>query len=385
MDNAAEVALIVPANDSIKPTDMKFEPQIISCEYPLNRVPVSAPKDRLLGCATMLGQQKQQQLQRDNVGTAGQAGVSEAVLCTSQAGHVFKLPGYGHSPVATGLTLAGSIACCDCDGAILAAARRDGAVTALSCASVASDTEAFSGEGCASSASLLHPSTAVSTKMDFVVSSISICSQLGRIALAGAERKQHTGVLWLWEYDPSIRPAALEQHCVTETLGGFSHLDSSTIHVLASASSTLLSSAESRVGSLTSPSDVRLDRQANANGAAKGNKATAAAVSGADGGVSSKLPYSHQLPGCTAAVAAVGLDAWIWHCDSNPCQVLTCPDTVLTCSAWSGGTSTSSASGVQLVVGSAAGWLVVLDLARQEMEDNLVGTSSAVCYSVSLT
>jgi hypothetical protein len=68
-----------------------------------------------------------------------------------------------------------------------------------------------------------------------------------------------------------------------------------------------------------------------------------------------------------AAVSAWGCpDGWLWHC-GNPVKVLTCQEAPLLCCAWIKGAELP-----KLVVGSAAGWLVVVSCEGQDMEECMV-------------
>lgn len=75
------------------------------------------------------------------------------------------------------------------------------------------------------------------------------------------------------------------------------------------------------------------------------------------------------VPGA-AAGASVGvagsLQGWLWHCD-NPVKVLTTQEAPLLCCTW-----TKGADVPKLVIGSAAGWVVVVDCEGEDMEESMV-------------
>lgn len=130
----------------------------------------------------------------------------------------------------------------------------------------------------------------------------------------------------------------------------------------------MLSSGESRIPSIASPrgvSDiVTLD----------GSDANKSTTQLGDSGTCSKTSRDHLQAGGygsgTPAAAAIGPDGWIWRCE-NPVKVLTVADTPLQCCAFGKGES------AKLVVGTSAGWLAVVNLAGEDMEETWV--SVVVC------
>jgi hypothetical protein len=189
----------------------------------LHRTSVTEQGNRLLACAPVL----QRQL-RDSSGNSSSAltrpgseiGQQEAVLCADHAGKVsVLLPGDG-AAVQTSISFGSGFTYCSFSNGFLAAARRDGAVTAISCnsaaaaaAATATATAVTSAVDLAAAAATPTPPAAaaaargdaaqceapvaVSAKMDMLVSALSVNSQLGRVALVGTDKKQHqVGVLW---------------------------------------------------------------------------------------------------------------------------------------------------------------------------------------------
>jgi hypothetical protein len=184
----------------------------------LQRTAVAEQGSRLLACAPVL----QRQL-RDSSGNSSspltrpgsEVGQQEAVLCADHAGKVsVLLPGDGVA-AQTSISFGSGFTYCSFSNGFLAAARRDGAVTAISCNSAAAAAAASAvatattsavdlaatvtapaAAACADAA-LCDAPVAVSAKMDMLVSSLSVNSQLGRVALVGTDKKQHqVGVLW---------------------------------------------------------------------------------------------------------------------------------------------------------------------------------------------
>jgi hypothetical protein len=155
---------------------------------------------------------------------------------------------------------------------------------------------------------------------------------------------------------------------------------------------SLLSSRESADGSLSSPNwvsidfDVALNGKAGAEGhsrwiahgkeAAGGSPTTAARARRSSNG-QGRLSNADGAAADAAAAAASGSSAaygvsvgsahgWLWHSE-NPVKVLTCQEAPLLCCAWTKGPEVP-----KLVVGSAAGWVVVVDCEGEEMEDSMV-------------
>jgi hypothetical protein len=187
----------------------------------LHRTPVTEEGNRLLACTPVL----QRQL-RDSSGNSSSAlmrpgseiGQQEAVLCADHAGKVsVLLPGDG-AAVQTSISFGSGFTYCSFSNGFLAVARRDGAVTAISCnsaaAAAAATASATSAVDLAAAAAAPTPPAAaaaaardgagqceapvaVSAKMDMLVSALSVNSQLGRVALVGTDKKQHqVGILW---------------------------------------------------------------------------------------------------------------------------------------------------------------------------------------------
>lgn len=126
----------------------------------------------------------------------------------------------------------------------------------------------------------------------------------------------------------------------------------------------MLSSGESRIPSIASPRGVSdtitLDDS-------DGNKSTLQLdISGqASKCKDDDEPQPNGYSCGTPAAAAIGPDGWLWRCE-NPVKVLTVADTPLQCCAFAKG------GGAKLVVGTSAGWLSILNLAGEDMDDSWV-------------
>lgn len=101
------------------------------------------------------------------------------------------------------------------------------------------------------------------------------------------------------------------------------------------------------------------------------------------GGVQARLSSNADASSLDSATAGGGAGAgaghadsgcphgWLWHC-ANPVKVLSCQEAPLLCSAWTKGPGLP-----KLVVGSAAGWLVVVDCEGEEMEESMVSKTAS--------
>lgn len=165
----------------------------------LKRTGVAERGTKLLACVPV----NQLELHSSSsMAPAVEEATSDAVLCADQSGQVsVLLPGHVGA-TDTGISVGSGFSYCCFDGSVLAAARRDGALTVLSCSSAAGPAAVTASAGGLDDydvAGVAHwdPPVAVSAKMDMLVSGISVNRQLGRVALVGTERKQHmTGVMW---------------------------------------------------------------------------------------------------------------------------------------------------------------------------------------------
>lgn len=174
----------------------------------------------------------------------------------------------------------------------------------------------------------------------------------------------------------------------------------------------MLSSGESRIPSIGSPRGVSDCADSDGKHSST-EQARGKLHKGVEGGVLQHGSDSHS--GVTPAAAAIGPNGWLWHC-GNPfkvrglayqprlqcstmqqlllqnrnrvsasqrspvqrlahilkgcrwsallcvLQLLTIPDTALACCAWAGGEH------ARLAVGSAAGWLAVVNLEGEELQ-----------------
>jgi hypothetical protein len=238
----------------------------------LTRMDVSMHKERLLACVPLpptsgrsscngsylLSPHKHAEAPAP--AAAGIRHISDGVLCADQSGQLLLLPPDSTAAVPTGMAIGSSIACCSFNGGVVAAAKRDGAVTVMSCSpgsggsganatplsGVSTITAAGMGSNAppagqmpgapqlgatlsqaavtaaaAAAAADKAEDIAVSAKMDMLVLGISACRGLGRVALAGVDRKNtQTGIAYLWEFDPSRRPAALKAQGTGRGLSG---------------------------------------------------------------------------------------------------------------------------------------------------------------------
>jgi WD40 repeat protein len=457
--DAAAAAEAEEAGEGVVASSVPPHPQ-------LQRIDVSLVKERLLACMPL--PQPASTCASSFNGTAAAAAaaagdaVSDGVLCAGHTGQLLLLPPGCAAAVSTGLHVGSGIACCSFDGGVVAAARRDGAVTVVSCspASAAIGTSVtvtstagstigatpappaaaarrVSGGGqgpfaaapsaisaAAAAAALAaaaggHPAelpAAVSTKLDMVVLGISVCRALGRVALVGCERKAtQTGVAHLWEFDPSVRPAAQPPGGAGAggaRRAGLGASGSRSLLDRHESSRSLLSSEDSGLsdGGTTSPSRLSMDLDgaltpAPPRGSAggfgafwdnlgaglhhpKGGGGRAAGKGG--GGTAAGGGHQHHAAanlrlssgtelGLSAASAgvlgrSVGPAGWLWHCD-NPVKVLSCQEAPLLCCAWE-----VRGDSPRLVVGSAAGWLSVVNLEGEELEETMVRPPSTCVF-----
>jgi hypothetical protein len=229
--------------------------------------------------------------------------------------------------------------------------------------------------------------------MDMLVLGISACRALGRVALAGSERKNtQNGVVYLWEFDPSMRPAALKQQGALRGLSGIEPLTRQH------SNRSMLSSRESAEDSISSPNWTSIDFEAGLQqGKGAGADATQRWPQGPAGsplaakarrlsngghvrlsnaGSSSMDVGAAAATAAASAASATGpaassLHGWLWHCD-NPVKVVSALDAPMLCCAWTKGTELP-----KLVAGSAAGWVVVVDCEGEDMDDSLVSKTPA--------
>ena len=398
----------------------------------LKRMDVTMLKERLLACVPLRAPSTRSSC-NDSISKperlaslAGRhASMPDGVLCADQSGQLLLLPPDSTAAVPTGMAVGNSIACCCFDGGIVAAAKREGNVTVMSCSPGAStphsgvSATAGAGNGPAASAGLAGAAgvapaaagtwpaaaaaapwdqhVAVSSKIDMVVLGISACRALGRVALAGVERKNtQTGVLHLWEFDPSVRPAALKAQGTTRGLSGLEPLTRQH------SNRSGLSSRESIDSAPASPNFVSVDFDAlqQGKGAAGGDGSVrwpqgregplspsaasqAKARRGSNGG-HGRLSLVDSVEDDTAGVSGAAAGAsgglagspqgWLWHCN-NPVKVLTTQEAPLLCCTWTKGPDMP-----KLVVGSAAGWVVVVDCAGEDMDESMVSKHFSSCY-----
>jgi hypothetical protein len=378
----------------------------------LRRMDVSMLRERLLACVPLPPPPTQHSsLEHGNGCGSSNTGRAEGmlqdgVLCADQAGLLLLLPPGCAAAVPTGLSTGSSIACCAFDGGVVAAAKRDGAVTVMSCAPGAAAAAAASAASTPLAASFIGAfappaaaasaaaavggelPVAVSAKLDMLVLGLSVCRALGRVALVGCERKAtQTGVAQLWEFDPSVRPAVVSGG---EHAGGrLSGSDSRALLDRGESNRSMLSSHDSASDSVASPSRLSMDLDSGGLGglpaaaAGRGSGGGAGfwdhsswAAGGAGhhkaGGGRAGQPAANMRVSSNAELGPSGASAgsnvggpagWLWHCD-NPVKVLSCPEAPLLCCAWA-----VRGDRPRLVVGSAAGWLTVINL---ELEDTMV-------------
>lgn len=414
----------------------------------LKRMDVSMLKERLLACVPLPATSYPSSCDASMLfhpgghpssagGAAAAAGMPDGVLCADQAGQLLLLPPASTAALPTGMSIGSNIACCCFDGGVVAAAKRDGAVTVMSCragtvthptplsgvsttagavaapaaagrrlgdsfapaaapAPAAGPGAAMAQAAAAAVAAVeagvpLPQDIAVSAKMDMLVLGISACRALGRVALAGAERKNtQNGVVYLWEFDPSMRPAALKQQ---GTLRGLSGIEPLTRQ---HSNRSMLSSRESADDSISSPTWASMDFEAglqqgrgagaDANprwshlpaGSPLAAKARRLSNGGhvrlSNGGSSAMDAGAGAAASAASATGptASSLDGWLWHCD-NPVKVVSALDAPMLCCAWTKGSELP-----KLVAGSAAGWVVVVDCEGEDMDDSLVSERLAI-------
>lgn len=166
--------------------------------HPLLRKATAADEDsKLLACVPVMPQHRRLRSHQSAISSGFSAGAEgeESVLCADQAGKIFMLHPRDDTAVATDICIGSSIYCCCFDGSVVAAAKRDGAVTALSCSTAVGRKS--SNDGGRTLDAQWDPPVAVSAKLNMLVNGVGMCSQLGRVALVGTEKKVHqTGVLW---------------------------------------------------------------------------------------------------------------------------------------------------------------------------------------------
>lgn len=139
---------------------------------------------------------------------------------------------------------------------------------------------------------------------------------------------------------------------------------------LGSRGSNMLSSGESRIPSVESPRGI--DDHVTLEGL-KGGKTTK--LDDSPGGKSGTgEPQRSGYGAGTPAAAAIGPHGWLWRCE-NPFKALTVPDTPLQCCAFAKGES------AKLAIGTAAGWLAVVNLAGEDMEETTVSRFFVACNS----
>lgn len=130
---------------------------------------------------------------------------SAMLVCVDHMGETYLagLEGAALQPIGVRLLGAGTAYCSIEDG-VVAAARRDGSVSVAACSCAVAPTVPHAhGDHLAgrySTDGVAHASLGsfmLSTRIDMTVHCISVYSQIGRLAIVGTERKQHTaGALW---------------------------------------------------------------------------------------------------------------------------------------------------------------------------------------------
>lgn len=430
----------------------------------LSRMDVSMLKERLLACVPVASTTSRSSCADSMLFTRSKldcaaAGAPDSVLCVDQAGQILLLPPASAAAMPTGASFGSSIVCCCFDGNVAAAAKREGAVTVMTChpghtgaqPTPQSGDSGTAGAGVAGAAApvgcsdgavraerpeasaaaapglwggMAQPAAAVaaaaaaaaaagasqkldiavSAKLDMLVLGISVCKDLGRVALAGSERKNtHNGVVFIWEYDPSVRPPALNQQGTLRGLSGAAG------HFTRQHSNrSMLSSRESADDSIGSPTRVSIDLDlglhqvkgagidsssamrwpqgrevvrsplaARARRLGNGTGGPAARLSNADSttmdAAGAAAEAAMSAPTAVAPAASGSPLGWLWHCD-NPVKVLGAQDSPMLCCAWTKGPELP-----KLVVGSSAGWVVVVDCEGEEMEDALVSEAVSLC------
>lgn len=181
------------------------------------------------------------------------------------------------------------------------------------------------------------PAPPAKTQINMVAYGAAICCQLGRVAVAGSDRKQPgAGALWLWDWDPcefvtGLAPAA----------GGGGSVLSPRVGRW-SSDGVALAAAVSPDGSERGGGGVR-----------RSDDGAGTPSSGGSGG--DEHGGGDEKP---AGSAAEGLLAK----RENPLKIVSAPEGgPLLCVAWA-----ASGGSAVLVAGSSGGWVVVVNLTKHE-------------------
>lgn len=169
---------------------------LLDQRHPVPRKVVACDEgNKLLACVPVPHHHKRMRSHQSTASSGVPASEAEdSVLCVDSSGRISILQPGQETATATDLAV-GSVYCCSFDGVVVAAAKRDGAVTALSCAAAVT-AQRQSNDGLPAAAEWDTP-VAVSAKMNMLINGVSVKSQLGRVALVGTDKKAHqTGVLW---------------------------------------------------------------------------------------------------------------------------------------------------------------------------------------------
>lgn len=189
----------IPAAGSVSMSRANTAHTVGRQQHPLLRkAAVTEAGKKLLSCVPVLQQNRRLRSHQSQISAASAASseMQEAVLCADQAGKIFVQPLGKQTAAATDLAIGSSVYCCSFDGTVVAAAKRDGAITALNCSTALLEASSNQDDVVTLEAQSNAP-VAVSAKLNMLVNGVSINSQLGRVALVGTEKKVHqTGVLW---------------------------------------------------------------------------------------------------------------------------------------------------------------------------------------------
>ena len=373
----------------------------------LRRVRVAGFSDRLLACAPLerahlpplgpLGLLGPAALAPDDDGTAAAgalAGAPEgcpyALLCVEQSGQVRVLPAGSGAGADAGELIAGpaasagTAAAAAVDGELVATARLDGTVCVASCKAAAaqaaeaaaaaagggSSNEDGDGGSCgadsdlnlmAAAAAPLPPPEPAACRLDMAAYAIALSSGLRRVAVAGSERKQPgAAVLYLWEYEP----AGWDARGHPAEAGG-----AGAVAGTGADDGTGGDSAIARGGGVGSPDGsvtggVTSGRERRSDDGANSERSSVSGGGAAD--AAERQPHG----GGGGAAAVGGLLAR----RDNPLRIDLAPNDggPLLCCAWApsdsprGGAPVSGGKPAALVAGSSGGWVVVVDLTKEE-------------------
>lgn len=197
-------------------------------------------------------------------------------------------------------------------------------------------------------------------KLEMLAYGASLCCQLGRVAVVGCERKQEqaqVAVLCLWEWDPVPLLLSGGSGGGGGYGGSYGGPGSPRAGALAGAgrlgSGALLASAESRLPSAPGPG-------AGTPAGALGGAATPSSCGSAYGGRAASAGGGAGGGGAVGGLLAKR---------ENPLKVVVAPEGgPLTCCAWA-----PRGERALVAAGSSAGWLVVVDLTKEEDEAQVRG------------